>query len=75
MSDSSSDIIIKGGSCEIDFDLVAFQKDPQDPRKYKHHGAKIKRVTISGDNDFQDVDTGTHPDRFKGTIKVYCEYD
>lgn len=75
MSDSSSDIIIKGGSCEIYFDEGTYPKDPNDHKKHRHAGAKIKRVTISGDSNFQDVDTGRHPDGFKGTIRVYCEYD
>lgn len=75
MSDTSGDIIIKGGSCEIYFDAGAYEKDPGDDKRHTRVGARIMRVTISGDSHFQDVDTGTHPDEFNGTIRVYCECD
>jgi hypothetical protein len=75
MSDVNTDIVIKGGSCEIYFDAGAYEKDPGDHKRHTRVGARIMRVTISDDSHFQDVDTGTHPEGFKGTIRVYCEYD
>ena len=75
MSDGSGDIIIKGGSCELFFDHVAFVKDDNDRKKRKHASARIKRITITGDSRFKDFDSDDHPDEegFKGTIKITCK--
>ena len=73
MSDQGGDIIIKGGSAEIQFDPDLFQKDPGDPKKHRHHDLKIKRVIITGDDHFKDFDSGEHPGGFKGTIRVICK--
>ena len=77
MSDGSGDIIIKGGSCELFFDHVAFVKDENDRKKRKHTSARIKRITITGDGPFKDFDFDSkdHPDEegFKGTIRVFCK--
>jgi hypothetical protein len=34
---------------------------------------KIKQIIISGDTEFKNLDTGVHPDKFLGTIKIICE--
>ena len=70
MSDGSAEIIIKGGSCEIYFDHDIFGPVENDPKKHKHSTLKIKQITISGDSEFQDHDTGEHSDKFMGTIKI-----
>ena len=36
-----SDIIIKGGSCEIQFDQDVFQQDPANAKRRKHDTLKI----------------------------------
>jgi len=72
MSDGSGEIIIKGGSCEIYFDHDVFQSIANDPQGHKHSTLKIKQIIISGDNEFADHDTGEHPDKFTGTIKIVC---
>lgn len=72
MSDSSGEIIIRGGSCEIHFDDGLFQKDPGDPkkRKHKHDTLKIKRIVITGDHEFDSKDM---PDGFRGEIRITCK--
>lgn len=70
MSDGSGEIIIKGGSCEIYFDHDVFQRDENDPRKRKHETLKIKQIIISGDSQFPDHDTGEHPNKFEGTVRI-----
>jgi len=66
------DIIIKGGSCEIHFDDGVFRKDPSDPRKRKHRHdtLKIKRIVITGNQQFDSNDI---PGGFNGEIKITCK--
>ncbi len=64
---NGSDIIIRGGSCEIHFDHGTFKQDQNDPKKRKHDTLKIKRIVISGDKSF---DSGDTPNGFKGEIKI-----
>jgi hypothetical protein len=64
---NGSDIIIKGGSCELHFDHGTFQKDETVPGKRKHDTLKIKRIVITGNQSF---DSGELPEGFKGEIKI-----
>ena len=70
--DGSGEIIIKGGSCEIYFDHDAFPRDAVDMRKRRHSTLNIKQITISGDSEFPDHDTGEHSTKFTGTIRIIC---
>lgn len=71
MSDGSGEIIIKGGSCEIYFDHNIFGPVEGDPTK-RQATLSIKQITISGDGEFEDHDTGEHSNKFTGTIKIIC---
>ena len=64
-------IIIKGGSCEIHFDDRVFSHDPSGEmkRKHKHDTLKIKRIAITGNQQFDSKDI---PGGFKGEIKIIC---
>jgi hypothetical protein len=74
MGESGNDIIIKGGSAEIEFDPTRFVKDPSDPKKRKHKGSlNIKQIIIAGDGEIEDFKTRVHSSAFKGTIRVVCE--
>ena len=66
---NGSDIIIKGGSAEIQFDHGLFQQDPANPGRRTHDTLKITRIVISGDNNFDSNDI---PDGFKGEIRISC---
>jgi hypothetical protein len=70
-ADSSGDIVIKGGSCEIHFDDRVIKKDRKDPAKRKHRcdGLTITRIVIVGNQSFDSEDI---PDGFKGTITISC---
>jgi hypothetical protein len=70
MSDSSGEIIIKGGSCEITFDHDHFPLVVGEDRKRKHNSLEIKRIIISDDPLFDDYDSDEHEVGFKGTIRV-----
>jgi hypothetical protein len=71
MSDGSGEIIIKGGSCQIYFDHDVFQLDENDSKK-RSTTLNIKQIVISGDQQFADYNSGEHPAKFTGTIKVIC---
>ncbi len=62
------DIIIKGGSAEIQFNSEHFTKDTSDSKKRRHDSARITRIKVSGagDKDFNEA----FPQGFKGTITV-----
>lgn len=68
-SDSSGEIIIKGGSCEIQFADGVFDLDRSDRKrqKHRHHNLKIHRIVITGNQSFDsgDIDGG-----FKGEIRI-----
>lgn len=63
------DIIIRGGSTEIQFNHDHFPKDGGDPNKRKHDGRSITRIVVSGTNghDFTQEFPG---EGFKGKITV-----
>ncbi len=68
-SDSSGEIIIKGGSCEIEFADGIFDLDRSDRKrqKHKHKELKIHRIVITGNQSF---DSGDINGGFKGEIKI-----
>ena len=50
MGEGSGDIIIKGGSVDVNFNDTLYKKDPADPRKHENLNRKITRITIVDDN-------------------------
>ncbi|HEV7680595.1 MAG TPA: hypothetical protein VGO68_00615 [Pyrinomonadaceae bacterium] len=64
------DIIIKGSSCEIQFNDLHFQKDENEALLAKHHNdLRITRIVITGDATFtQDFTEG-----FTGEIIISYE--
>ena len=70
MSDQGGDIIIKGGSVDLNFDEGTYVKDPKDPRSHKNANKRITRVVITGDIGF---DSGDYPDGLRCTITTICK--
>ena len=69
---NGGDIIIKGGSVDIDFDDAVYPKESGKPRNHKG-SQKITRVTVADDNNTVKYDSDqevTDPTRW--TISVYC---
>jgi hypothetical protein len=67
--DDGSDIIIKGGSVELNYDEHFYPVDPSDPRRHKSDNKKIVRIRITGDLDY---DSGEHPNGLRCDITVVC---
>ena len=70
MSNGSGDIIIKGGSVEVQFDESIYSKDPSYPNRHVNSSKKITRVRISGDINY---DSGELPDGIKCVITTSCK--
>jgi len=70
---NGGDIIIKGGSVDIDFDDNVYPHDPSKPRN--HQGKqKITRVTVADENNTLKYDSEDQEaaDPTRWTISVYC---
>lgn len=66
---NGGEIIIKGGSVEVEFDGNTYQTDPVNPRKHKNANKKITRVVITGEIEF---DSGDHPNGLTCEVRATC---
>ena len=64
------EIIIKGGSVELEYDGAVYRSDPSNPKKHKNDAKKITRVVITGDITF---DSGERPSGIKCLITTTCK--
>jgi len=67
---NGGDIIIKGGSVDLDYDEAVYPKDPSNPKKHKNQNKKVTRVTITGDITF---DSGDHPNGITCEITTFVK--
>jgi hypothetical protein len=67
---NGADIIIKGGSVELEFDEAVYPKEPGEPKKHKNHNKKVTRVVITGDIAF---DSGDQPNGISCEITASCK--
>ncbi len=72
-----SEIIIKGGSVELEFDGNTYTQDPRNPLKHKNASKKITKVVITDETDPSDpivvYDSGDHPSGLKWVISTTCK--
>ena len=66
----SSDIIIKGGSIDLQYDEAEYPRDNADPKRHKNANRKLTRVVITGDITF---DSGERPGGFTCDIRATCK--
>jgi hypothetical protein len=66
---NGNDIIIKGGSVDLDYDESIYAKDPKEPRNHRNPDKKITRVVITGDINY---DSNDYPAGIRCEIKVSC---
>lgn len=66
---NGTEIIIKGGSVEVEFDPRTYPADPSNGRKHSNPNKKITRVVITGDISF---DSGDQPSGLKCEIRAIC---
>jgi hypothetical protein len=73
MSDTSSDIVIKGGSVELIYSPNTYTLDLlADPKTWKNLDKKIIQVVITNDNNGIEYDSGEDLEGLKFTIKARC---
>jgi hypothetical protein len=72
---NGGDIIIKGGSVDIDYDDNVYKKESTKPRNHLAKDQAITRVTVEdvggGSKYDSDTESGADPSRWK--VTVYCE--
>jgi hypothetical protein len=66
---NGNDIIIKGGSVDLDYDESIYQKDSKEPRNHKNPDKKITRIVITGDINY---DSNESPGGIRCEIRVSC---
>jgi hypothetical protein len=70
MSDNTSDIIIKGGSVELEFDETLYLPKVGDPLVRVCANKKIIQVLVTGGGLVYD--SGNYPDGVGCTVRVVC---
>jgi hypothetical protein len=68
---NGDDIIIRGGSVDIDYDDSLYAKEG-DSRSHKHPDKRIIRITIVDENGVTQYDSGEKEDSLKWEIKAHC---
>ena len=64
------DIIIKGGSIELEFDDAVYPNNPSEPKKHKNPNRKISRIVVVDENGGEKFDSGESQNGMKWTITV-----
>ena len=64
------DIIIKGGSIELEFEDSVYPKNPSNPKKHQNPNRKISRIVVVDENGGQKYDSGESQNGMKWTITV-----
>ncbi|HUS11489.1 MAG TPA: hypothetical protein VMZ30_13565 [Pyrinomonadaceae bacterium] len=64
------DIIIKGGSVELQFDDAIYPNSSSDPKKHRNPNRKISRIVVVDENGGQKYDSGESQSGMKWTITV-----
>lgn len=70
MADGGGEIIIKGGSVNVQFDDSVYKKDPSDPKKHENANRKITRIVVVDENGGERFNSGDSPSGLKWTIAV-----
>ena len=70
MSDGASEIIIKGGSVEIDFDDSIYHKRNGDPKIHESRDRKITRIGVVDESGGEKFDSGDEPGGLKWMVTV-----
>jgi hypothetical protein len=70
MSDGGGEIIIKGGSVNVQFDDNVYKKDPNDPKKHENANRKITNIVIVDENGGERFNSGDNQGGLKWTITV-----
>ena len=70
---NGGEIIIKGGSVEVEYDGNTYTQDPADPRKHQNATKKITRIVVKDERDGVVYDSGDNPNGLKWEVKATCK--
>ena len=70
MGDGGGDIIIKGGSVELDYDDTLYPKKPGDPKKHTNSNRKITKVVVEDETGAEIYNSGDSQNGMKWTITI-----
>lgn len=68
---NGEDIIIRGGSVDIDYDDSLYPKEGSS-RSHKNGQKKIIRITVVDEDGKPQYDSGEHQGGLKWEIKAHC---
>jgi hypothetical protein len=66
------DIIIRGGSVDLDYDDNVYTKDIGHPKKHTAKDKKIRQITVTNNGTIL-FDSGDHPEGLSFTISVFTK--
>jgi len=67
------DIIIRGGSVDLDYDEAVYTPVPDHPKKHKAGGKKIRQITVTDDKGRIVYDSLDHPEGLAFTVSVFTK--
>lgn len=75
MSDTTHDIVIKGGSVELTYNPTTYTKDvvALDHKTWKNLDKKIVQILITNDQNESVYDSGEELQGLKYTIRARCK--
>jgi hypothetical protein len=73
MSDGSGEIIIRGGSVELEFDDNVYKKDSSDPKKHQNATRKITKVVVLDETGAEKFNSSDNQGGLKWSVTVYTK--
>jgi hypothetical protein len=66
------DIIIRGGSVDLEYDDAVYPKEPGNPKKHRANDKKIRQITVTDNANPVPLlyDSGDHPEGLNYKVSV-----
>lgn len=73
MSDGSGEIIVKGGSVDLQFDGTLYQRSLSDPAKHGNPNRKITSIVIVDEEGTEKFNSGESSSGLRWTVTVHTK--
>jgi hypothetical protein len=73
MSDDPGNIIIKGGSVDLDYDDTIYVKESGNPKIHKNENRNITRILVLDEKKAPVYDSEQHNEGLRWTVTVYTK--
>ena len=70
MAEGEGEIIIRGGSVNLDYDDAIYVKDRNDPKVHRNASRKITRIWVVDESGVTKYDSGEHNGGLKWIVTV-----